>query len=85
MSDRGYSLHKIAEEVVVAKQGCELLYTGAHTTTIDSGTIDRYLDNLRRDPMQEFGRDDSSIICRESDTCDGCITDFCFYILFLRR
>lgn len=84
---RGYTIHKIAEEVVVAEGGLELFYTGAHTTRITSTTTCDHHHNSRFDGIQGSWRDDENITlsCEENDTCGGCILDLCFYMLLLRR
>ena len=84
---RGYTIHKIAEEVVVAEGGLELFYTGAHTTRIASSTTCDHHHNSQFDGIQGSWRDDENITlsCEENDTCGGCILDLCFYMLLLRR
>ena len=84
-SFRAHSSYKIAEEVVVAKLGCEIFYTGTHTTRINSATIGDYQDDPRHDRIQECGSDEGGDSYKDSYTCGGCIIDLFFYILFLRR
>lgn len=69
---RGYSLHKVAEELVVARAGQEVVYTGK---TVAMAAVSNGSGR---------GEQEVEASCTETDTCGGCLLSAFFRFLLLQ-
>jgi UDP-sugar pyrophosphorylase len=75
---RGYSLHKVAEEVVVARGGQEIIFTGKAVVA----AVGLALNSGALGLGGEQESDETS--CSETDTCGGCLLSTLFKCLLLQ-
>jgi hypothetical protein len=75
---RGYSLHKVAEEVVVSRGGQEVVFTGKAVVAAVG-----LAHNGGGLGIGDEDRDEAN--CSETDTCGGCLLNALFKCILLQQ